>query len=94
VANVVVPSCGLAAAEDSFPPEDGWDVPAAEEAAVSLLREVRAPSTFSPRRSQVEDLVASFTVADQREDGDVCRDLKRMAGLDLTPLPGATAADD
>ena len=90
-----VRDCGAAAAtrewpsaEESLPPEDEWELAAVETSAAAAVRAARASAAFCPRRSEVDDLLASFSVADQREDSDVCRDLKRMAGLDLTPLPG------
>jgi hypothetical protein len=92
-ASPAVSRCGQASGDESLPPEDAWDV-AMVEAAAPVARAAPAASALSPRRSQVTDLLASFSVADQREDGDVCRDLKQMAGLDLTPLPPAGVGEE
>ncbi len=94
VANPTVVMRGQVSAEEAFPSEDGWDVPVLEVAAAAALRAAAASSRFPPRQSQVNELLARFSVADQREDGDVCRDLKRMAGLDLTPLPGTRLGEE
>jgi len=49
-----------------------------------------APSRFPPRRSDVSELLRGFAVTEARSDRELCRDLKLLAGVDLTPLPGTT----
>jgi len=53
-----------------------------------------APATFPPRRSSVSDLLATFSVADEPAQGELCRGLKQIAGLDVTPAPTGCLVED
>jgi len=46
-----------------------------------------APPRFAPRRSDVSELLRGFAVTEARSDRELCRDLKALAGVDLTPPP-------
>ena len=46
-----------------------------------------APPPFKPRQSDVSELLAGFVVAEERSEPDLRRDLRRIAGLDPTPMP-------
>ena len=43
------------------------------------------PPRFAPRRSDVSELLRGFAVTEARSDRELCRDLKALAGVDLTP---------
>ena len=44
-----------------------------------------APRVFAPRMSDVGQLVADFATSDVRSDGELCRELQELAGIDATP---------
>jgi hypothetical protein len=44
-----------------------------------------APPRFAPRKSDVSELLRGFAVTEARSDRELCRDLKTLAGVDLTP---------
>jgi hypothetical protein len=46
-----------------------------------------AQPRFAPRRSDVSELLRGFAVTEARSDRELCRDLKALAGVDMTPLP-------
>jgi hypothetical protein len=46
-----------------------------------------AQPRFASRRSDVSELLRGFAVTEARSDRELCRDLKALAGVDLTPLP-------
>jgi hypothetical protein len=45
-----------------------------------------AQSALVPKRSDVTELVSRFRVAGQKAEAELCRDLKTMVGIDVTPL--------
>jgi hypothetical protein len=47
---------------------------------------------FAPRRSDVSELLRGFAVTEARSDRELCRDLKALAGVDLTPPPPRSGA--
>jgi hypothetical protein len=71
--------------------------PEPEPQPVADLASTAAPSAeptpepaqprFAPRRSDVSELLRGFAVTEARSDHELCRDLKALAGVDLTPLP-------
>jgi hypothetical protein len=51
-----------------------------------------APPRFAPRKSDVSDLLRGFAVTEARSERELCRDLKALAGVDLTPPPPGSGA--
>jgi len=49
--------------------------------------EVRAPRVYEPRRSELGSLLKTFASADGPSEPDLRRELKKIAGLELTPPP-------
>jgi hypothetical protein len=83
---------GARAEEDPDYAERGW-TPAPEPISPPVATTPEpppqpAPSRFPPRRSDVSELLRGFAVTEVRTERELCRDLKLLAGVDLTPLPG------
>jgi hypothetical protein len=50
-----------------------------------------APAEPPRTRSRADELLSRFIASESRTEGELARDLKRMAGLDPTPAPPAAA---
>jgi hypothetical protein len=48
---------------------------------------------YAPRKSDLTELLAGFTVAGSRTDRELARDLKRMAGIEPTAPPPAVSCE-
>jgi len=46
-----------------------------------------APPRYAPRKSDIEDLLSGFGVADAKSERELCSDLKALAGVDQTAPP-------
>jgi hypothetical protein len=75
------------AAHASEPPSPSPEPPEAFEPAGTPEPPEPAPPRFAPRRSDVSELLRGFAVTEARTDRELCRDLKALAGVDLTPPP-------
>jgi hypothetical protein len=73
----------------------GWElepevlphVAAAAEAPVEPDPITTTPPPYQPRRSDVTELLAGFTVAESRSLREMSRELKLIAGVSVTPVP-------
>jgi hypothetical protein len=76
--------------------------PALRAEPVSLLAPAVKPTAaslqgtgFDLGKEDIDTLLKTFEVSDEKADGEVARDLKRMAGLDPTPPPpGSQTLDE
>jgi hypothetical protein len=105
---LAAPDAGPSASEEASPPSEApsmfalpaepEDAPLLEPSPVPESVEASQPSPeaplYVPRKSDLSELLAGFAVQGSRSLGELSHELKRIAGVAVTPGPAEVTASD